>query len=289
MSMTGYTKLFGSILASTIWRESKETKILWITMLAMADQHGYVATSVPGLADMARLTVPETRQALQELMAPDPDSRTKEHEGRRIAEADGGFAILNHGKYRAKMSADDRREYLRIKQAEHRARKSKGNPVNNPVNNRQQKSTGSTHAEAEAEAEAVLLEKEPKEAVKPKSFDFDFEAAQKVQLDMLAPAEVAVLWEEYQRYRQRRHVAKGKEKLAWTEQAARMTAESINRAVMKFGDQIVSDRIRAAIAGSWQGLNFDKLDTPKNSPPPAHTHEVNRWAQDHLHPDDRTK
>jgi hypothetical protein len=118
-----YTKLFHSILASTIWQESKETKILWVTMLAMTDRDGVVAASVPGLAKMAGLTVPETRTALECLLAPDPDSRTEDFEGRRIAKCDGGWQVLNHRKYRNLECADRRREQVREAVAKHRAKK----------------------------------------------------------------------------------------------------------------------------------------------------------------------
>lgn len=121
--MTGYIKLFGSILASTVWREDNETRIVWITLLAMADRDGLAEGSVPGLADFARLPVDDVRRALDKLSSPDPDSRTPDHEGRRIQKVDGGWLVLNHAKYRAKMNLDDRREYLRKKQAEHRQRK----------------------------------------------------------------------------------------------------------------------------------------------------------------------
>ncbi len=120
--MAGYTKLFSSILASTIWRAPDKTRIVWITLLAMADQHGIAEGSVPGLADFARVSVDECRGALAELMAPDPDSRTPDWDGRRIEPVDGGWLLLNHGKYRAKMNADERREYNRKKQAERRAK-----------------------------------------------------------------------------------------------------------------------------------------------------------------------
>lgn len=120
--MAGYTKLFNSILASTIWRESKETKILWITMLAMSDKDGKVDGSIPGLADLARLSIDEIKRSLSELMAPDEFSRTQEHEGRRIASVDGGWQILNHRKYRDKMGAEARREYLRLKAREYRSK-----------------------------------------------------------------------------------------------------------------------------------------------------------------------
>ncbi len=119
--MSGYTKLFSSILASTVWREDNDTRIVWITMLAMADKNGLVEASVPGLADFARVPIQRARKALEKLSDRDPDSRSKTDDGRRIRETDGGWIITNHSKYRAKMGADERREYNRIKQAEHRA------------------------------------------------------------------------------------------------------------------------------------------------------------------------
>ncbi len=127
--MNGYTKLFGSIIASTVWRESKETKILWITMLAMADRNGIVEGSIPGLADMARLSIPETEDAMEKLQAPDPYSRTKDNEGRRVAPKGDGWVILNHAKYREKMGQDERREYFRTYRRNERAGKAAAQKV----------------------------------------------------------------------------------------------------------------------------------------------------------------
>jgi hypothetical protein len=157
--MSGYTKLFNSILASTIWREGKETKILWITMLAMADKDGMVEASIPGLADMARLTVPETETALEILQSPDSYSRTKDHDGRRIEPVKGGWLVLNHGIYREKMNADERRNYLRLKQQESRMRK-KG--CQQSVNNCSDLSTESTQAESREQRADPEAEKQKK-------------------------------------------------------------------------------------------------------------------------------
>ena len=121
--MSGYVKLFGSILQSTIWQESKETRLLWITMLTMKDGRQVVEASVPGLARAAGITTEECEGALARLMEPDPYSRTQEHEGRRIEKVDGGWRILNGEKYRQKMGVDERREYKRMKEAQYRARK----------------------------------------------------------------------------------------------------------------------------------------------------------------------
>ena len=118
--MAGYTKLFSSIIASTIWRAGDKTRLVWITMLAMDDQFGVVEASVPGLSDMARVTVDECREALDELQQPDPDSRSSDQEGRRIEAVDGGWRLINHGKYRDKMSRDERREYQRLYQRNYR-------------------------------------------------------------------------------------------------------------------------------------------------------------------------
>jgi hypothetical protein len=120
----GYTKLFSSILDSTIWRESNATRILWITMLAKANRDGLVEAALSCLADLARISVPKCQEALSKLMAPDPYSRTKANEGRRIAECDGGWLILNHAKYRELMNAEERRIYKTEKQRHYRTRAS---------------------------------------------------------------------------------------------------------------------------------------------------------------------
>ena len=94
MSMSGYTKLFNSILASTVWNEPMETRIVWITLLAMADKHGIAEGSVPGLAVFARIPIEATRAALERLSAPDPDSRSKDENGRRIEAVEGGWRLV---------------------------------------------------------------------------------------------------------------------------------------------------------------------------------------------------
>ncbi|MDQ2987460.1 MAG: hypothetical protein M3R13_12225, partial [Armatimonadota bacterium] len=158
--MRGYTKLFSTIIGSTIWREPDHVRLVWITMLATANQYGDVECSVPGLADFARVSREQCEDALRVLSAPDVDSRTKTDEGRRIETIDGGWRVINHGKYRQKMNADDRREYKRLKMREYRARLGNasvttGNAlVTLPVDTCRQLLPALTQAEAEAEAEA---------------------------------------------------------------------------------------------------------------------------------------
>lgn len=115
-----YTKLDNSIVTSTVWREPNHVRLLWITMLALADRHGEVMASIPGLADMARISVEECHDGIRRLMAPDQWSRTKDDEGRRIREIDGGWFIINHAKYRQKYSDIERRELASARMARYR-------------------------------------------------------------------------------------------------------------------------------------------------------------------------
>lgn len=130
MSGSGYTKLFASITDSTIWQAPDATRLVWITMLALADQNGYVGASVPGLASRARVSLPDCLAALETFRQPDEWSRTPDYEGRRIVDADGGWFLLNHAKYRAIQDAEARREQARLAMAKLRASRKESVTVN---------------------------------------------------------------------------------------------------------------------------------------------------------------
>ena len=98
--MRTYTKLDNGIVNSSIWCATSDTRIVWITLLAMSDAEGLVETSVPGLARIANVSIESCRTAIDYLQAPDPDSRSKEHQGRRIEQIAAGWFIINKAKYR---------------------------------------------------------------------------------------------------------------------------------------------------------------------------------------------
>ena len=120
--MTGYTKLFGIIIASSIWDEDDKTRLVWITMLALKDRHHVVNATIKALSLFARVSEPECERALNKFMSPDPSSRTPGHEGRRIETVPGGWRILNGEMYAHMLTKEERREYNAEKQAEHRKR-----------------------------------------------------------------------------------------------------------------------------------------------------------------------
>lgn len=122
-----FTKLFSSITESTIWQEDDKTRLVWITMLAMADRQGRVWASIPGLAHRARVPLHACRTALRKLAAPDKDSRTPDHQGRRIEAIDGGWILLNHAKYREirdhEAILESKRRYINTRRAVERVEK----------------------------------------------------------------------------------------------------------------------------------------------------------------------
>lgn len=132
-----YTKLFGSIVHSTIWREPNAVRLVWITMLALSDKKGCVWASVPGLADAARVSLEECEEALVKLSSPDPYSRTQTAEGRRIEAIDGGWLLINHAKFKAIKNIDERREQVREAVKRHR---NKNKDVIAVINGNHQKS-----------------------------------------------------------------------------------------------------------------------------------------------------
>lgn len=117
--MSGFTKLFQSILTSSIWCEDHATVRVWVAMLASADKNGLVEGSVPGFARIANVTIDEMQAALKKFLSPDPHSRTKECDGRRIEEVRGGWLLLNYKAHRdgempgQKSRAEYMREYRR--------------------------------------------------------------------------------------------------------------------------------------------------------------------------------
>jgi len=120
--MATYTKLFNSIITSTIWTEDDKTRLVWITMLAICDQHGEVQASIPGLARLSGVSIADTENAIGKLLAPDKHSRTPDNEGRRIVAIDGGWELLNHAKYRRMASLEDRKEATAKRVRRHRTR-----------------------------------------------------------------------------------------------------------------------------------------------------------------------
>jgi hypothetical protein len=111
-TIQSWTPLFSTIVTSTLWEESKEVRLLFVTMLALKNRDGLVLSTMSGLKRLANLTIEECEKAIKVLEAPDKKSEiTQEFDGRRVERREGGWMILNHEKYRDMVQTTKRRAY----------------------------------------------------------------------------------------------------------------------------------------------------------------------------------
>jgi hypothetical protein len=101
-----FVKLFSAILDSSVWSYDSDTRIVWITLLTMADAKGRVHAALPGIANRARVSIDKAEEALEVFQAPDPHSRSDANDGRRIARDGRDWVILNFSEHRARQRAE---------------------------------------------------------------------------------------------------------------------------------------------------------------------------------------
>ena len=120
-----FVKLDAGILDSSLWAD-RDQRDMFLTALLMADPYelqsaspqlgaetgertgwsvppgwyGLVRAAASGIARRAMLGRKEAMAALRVLGQVDPESRSPEHQGRRLVRIAGGFIVLNFEKYR---------------------------------------------------------------------------------------------------------------------------------------------------------------------------------------------
>jgi hypothetical protein len=120
--MSGFSKLHSSIATSSLMALPVATRWLWTFLLSQANREGIVEGSISGLAIAAHITIEECQAAFEAFLAPDQYSRTKDLEGRRLVAVEDGWQIVSYGKWRHKLSAEDRAEKKVRTQRERRDR-----------------------------------------------------------------------------------------------------------------------------------------------------------------------
>jgi len=115
----GFTKLVPEIIQSSIWNEPSDIRVVWITMLAIKDEGGYVRGDAGTIARLANVPTEAAVEALAKFQQPDLSSHTPDNDGRRIEAAPGGWIVLNHHLYRT----GDRNEYMKQYMREYRKKR----------------------------------------------------------------------------------------------------------------------------------------------------------------------
>ncbi len=176
-----FVKLDCNMLRSTLWYERLQREI-FITALLMAEPiftdkpmpqinvrnlehtgwevppsgdrpYGFVPAAGIGIVRHAIVSntdsdIDEGLSALEKLGEPEQSSRTPDFDGRRLVRVDGGYVILNYGKYRERdYTAAERQQRYRDKQ------KSKETRKRNTVTSASNGVTSRNITQAEAEAD----------------------------------------------------------------------------------------------------------------------------------------
>lgn len=142
-----FTKVFRSMYDGTLAsRGPWQALVTFQQMLILADRRGVVDMTPEAIARISTIPIDIIRAGIEALEQPDPGSRTRDENGKRIIRLDPardwGWRIVNYEKYRQIRNEEDRREYQRKWMADKRK-----------IVNRRQMLTKSTHAEADADAE----------------------------------------------------------------------------------------------------------------------------------------
>lgn len=122
-----YGKLFESTFSGSMYGKGSTVFAVWGYAIAHARKDGSTEMNPKMLASVLGDSLENVSNALAFLEAPDPESRSKNDEGKRlIKEGEYLYRIVNYQRYNGMRNEDERREYNRQKQKEHRQRVSNG-------------------------------------------------------------------------------------------------------------------------------------------------------------------
>lgn len=120
-----YVKMFKSIFDGSLYGQFEPT-VVFMAMLVIAEREGIVDMTPQAIAARCGYPLDIVLRGIEELEKPDPRSRTPDEDGRRIIKLedsrDWGWRITNYEKYEKIRSAEERREYFRLKKQEQRAK-----------------------------------------------------------------------------------------------------------------------------------------------------------------------
>lgn len=144
-----YGKIFESMFSGSMVGSGSTVFAVWAYVIANAKPPGFVELNPKLLAAIIGCTVDEILAAMKVLESPDPESRCKDHDGRRLL-SEGAFLyhVPSWHRYHDLRNEIERRHQNREAQRRHRQKSSAS------VSNGQHASAKSAHADADTEAES---------------------------------------------------------------------------------------------------------------------------------------
>ena len=127
-----YGKFFASTFTGSMMASGADVFSVWAYVIANAYK-SHVELNPKLLAAMIGATPERMQAAIDTLCSPDPDSRSKECEGRRLVkEGEYQYFVPNHEKYRAIRDEEERREYNRLAKRKEREKAKEKAPIKGP-------------------------------------------------------------------------------------------------------------------------------------------------------------
>lgn len=189
-----YGKYFASTYTGSMVGAGSVVFAVWGFVVANC-KDGSVEVNPKLLSMILGETQENIEKALEYLCAPDPNSRSKAEEGRRMVK-NGSFLydVPNHSNYRKILNDDERREYFREKKREQRERDVKTvKDKSKTVKDMSKMSNVSTQAEADSEGEAEEL----KPPSPPSSGDEAFEEFWKAYPRRKGKGAARIAWKKH--------------------------------------------------------------------------------------------
>ena len=248
----GFVKLFSSILDSSIWGYDSETRLVWITLLAMADADGVVRAAVPGIANRARVSMEATEKALDIFQSPDEHSRSEEHEGRRVVKDGRNWTILNFREHRERYRQEQEKQRKRRWWRENRGKTDNNSEPLADTSDTLAKTRPIQRQNTEAETEEDKKKHNPSAASRG--------------LDWLDDS----LWKEWISHKRRI-------KASVSERAIKASIKKLE----KFGTKKANAIISQSLDNGWKGLFELKDEKPEDKPqrPAMYKEWVTPWEK----------
>lgn len=159
----GYAKIFASIYDGTL-AEHWQALVTFQQLMILSNARGVVDMTPFSISRRTGIPLEIIEAGIAVLAAPDPRSRSKEADGRRIVlldpDRDWGWRLVNHAYYRGLMSATDKKEADRIRIATKRD-KVRHDATDRDMSQPSQEVADVAQAEAEAEATTTTTEARP--------------------------------------------------------------------------------------------------------------------------------
>lgn len=258
-----FTKIFDQIFDSSIASDAT-VRHTFMDLLVLADSEGVVDMTLDAIARRTNVSPEMVGGAIARLCEPDPASRSKKKEGRRLIQLDShrdwGWIIVNYDHYRQVRDEEARRAYFREHKAAYRKKKAKlqsklsetktDSPTCPPkVTRRIALSTDEEDGEADKEEDGEAVQRANAEAaIKPDRL----KAPPKVYVvfpENLDTPKFREAWEKYIEYRKR-----SKFKVFLPESIREKLAS-----LAEHGPDVAAIAIGETIGNGWQGIFPEKV------------------------------